>query len=98
MNLEEFIALSNLCEYHEVEMSFFTDLNEIGLIEIRQIETSNYLHRDNIADIEKMIRMHRELNINAEGIDVVFNLLKRVEELQQELLTTKNRLHIYELD
>lgn len=96
MNLEEFIALSNLCEYHEVEMSFFADLNKIGLIEIRQIDTRDYLHRDTISDIEKMIRMHRELNVNAEGIDIVFNLLKRVEDLQQELNVVKNRLLIYE--
>lgn len=96
MNLEDFIALSNLCQYHEVEMSFFTELGNIGLIEIKQIEACDYLHRDHIAAIEKMIRMHRELNINAEGIDIVFNLLQKVEDLQQELDIVKNRLLIYE--
>lgn len=98
MNLEEYIALSNLCEYHEVEMSFISELSDIGLIEIFHIETNKYLHRDSISSIEKMIRMHRELNINAEGIDVVFNLLQRVDDLEQELLIAKNRLHLYELE
>ena len=46
--------------------------------------------------IEKMIRMHHELDINIEGIDTVFNVLKKIEILQEELITTKNKLRLYE--
>ncbi len=96
MSKEKFIPLQKLCELYKIEMSFFSSLNEIGLIQITSIEESNYIHQDKINDIEKMIRMHRDLEINIEGIDIAFNLLQKIDELENELNTIKNRLRIYE--
>jgi hypothetical protein len=45
-----------------------------------------------------MIRFNQELNINIEGIDVIFNLLQKMNSLQEELNTTQNRLRLYETD
>lgn len=92
MSKKNFILINNLCKHYNVEMSFFNNLNEFGLIEIISVEESQYIHYDKIIDIEKMIRIHQELNINLEGIDVVFNLLNKIEELQNELIITKNKL------
>lgn len=96
MSKEKFIPLQKLCELYKIEMSFFSSLNEIGLIQITSIEESNYIHQDKINDIEKMIRMHRDLEINIEGIDIAFNLLQKIDELENELIAIKNRLRIYE--
>jgi hypothetical protein len=40
--------------------------------------------------------MHQELDVNIEGIDVVFNLLQKIDTLQKELVKVKNRLRFYE--
>lgn len=96
MNTENLIPLTQLCLHYQVELSFFSSLNEIGLIEIETIEQSQFLHPDKINDVEKMIRLYHELNVNLEGIDVVFNLLQKVEALQDELISVKNRLQAYE--
>jgi hypothetical protein len=96
MKAQEFISIHQLCSIYQVEVSFFNQLNEIGLIEFTIIEETPYLHQDLISDIEKMIRMHNELAINIEGIDVVCNLLQKVTDLQNELITTQNRLRLYE--
>jgi len=96
MSKENFIPLQKLCELYKVEMTFFSSLNEIGLIQITTIEESNYIHLDKINDLEKMIRMHRDLEINIEGIDIAFNLLQKIDELENELISIKNRLKIYE--
>lgn len=92
MSTKNFILLNNLCTHYDVEMSFFNSLNEFGLIEIISVEETQYIHHDKISDIEKMIRIHQELNVNIEGIDVVLNLLEKIEELQNELIITKNKL------
>lgn len=91
-----YIALPELCTHYQIEMSFFNGLKEYGLIETITVEKKHCLHRDHIADVEKMIRMHRELNLNFEGIDTVFNLLKKIDNLKQELTRTKNRLKRFE--
>lgn len=96
MSKENFIPLPTLCELFKVEMSFFSSLNEIGLIQITTIEELHYIHEDKINDIEKMIRMHHDLEINIEGIDIAFNLLQKIDELENELNIIKNRLRIYE--
>ncbi|GER58256.1 chaperone modulator CbpM [Patiriisocius marinus] len=96
MSLENFIPLDNLCTHYKVEMSFFRTLNEIGLIEITTVEQSLCVHKDKASDVEKIIRMHNELDINPEGIDTIFNLLEKINSLQSELVSVKNRLRLYE--
>lgn len=96
MNLESLIPLQQLCVHYNIEMSFLINLNDFDLIEIRTIEHSQYVHKDYVVHIEKMIRMHHELDINIEGIDTIFNLLKKIETLQEELIITKNKLRVYE--
>ena len=96
MKSENFIPLNHLCSHYQVEISFFYNLNEMGLIEIKTIEQSPYIHEDKLIDIEKIIRMHHELEVNIEGIDVIFNLLKKLDAKENELISIKNRLRIYE--
>lgn len=96
MEAKNFIPVIQLCSHYKVEVSFFNELNEIGLIDITTIKQASYLHQDKINDVEKMIRIHHELNVNIEGIDVVFNLLQKVDDLQSELNTVQNRLRLYE--
>jgi hypothetical protein len=96
MNIENFIPLDTLCTHYHMELAFFSNLNEIGLIEIRTVEQLQYVHQDSIYEIEKMIRMHQDLDVNLEGIDVVFNLLQKIDSLKKELIDVRNRLRLYE--
>lgn len=98
MKTDELVALKILCTHYEVGMEFFSKLNELDLIEVHTREQIDYVHRDKVGDIERMIRLHVELNINHEGIDTVFNLLEKIERLESEVLTMKNRLRRYEDD
>ncbi|WP_297704168.1 chaperone modulator CbpM [uncultured Eudoraea sp.] len=98
MKRKDFIPIVQLCEHYSVEISFFDELHEEGLISITTLEQTSYLHQDKISDVEKMIRIHQELNINTEGIDAVFNLLNKIDSLQNELNTLHNRLRLYEND
>ncbi len=98
MGLKDLIPIIHLCEHYSVETSFFDKLHEEGLISITTLEQTSYLHQDKIGDVEKMIRIHQELNINTEGIDAVFNLLQKIDSLQNELLILHNRLKLYEND
>jgi len=98
MKLKDFIPIVQLCEHYSVEVSFFNELHEEGLISITTLEQTSYLHQDKISDVEKMIRIHQELNINTEGIDAVFNLLQKIDSLQNELNKLHNRLSLYEND
>ena len=96
MNTEKLILLSSLSYHYNLEMEFFINLSEMNRIDIITINKSQYVDEATLYKIEKMIRLHQELNINTEGIDIVFNLLEKINNLQNELILVKNRLRLYE--
>jgi hypothetical protein len=95
---QQLIPTKTICLHYNIEISFIDALTQIGLIDIEIIEKKQFIHQDQISNLEKMIRLHNELNVNLEGIDVVFNLLEKERALQHELTTLKNRLRLYEND
>jgi hypothetical protein len=96
MEKKDYILIKTICIHFKVEVSFIKELNNIGLIEIEQLENDEFIHETKIGDLEKMIRLHHELNVNIEGIDVVFNLLKKEIALKEEVQALHNRLQFYE--
>jgi pyridoxine 5'-phosphate synthase PdxJ len=93
MNTDNLIRIEYFCEQYNVELTFINSLQEFGLINIRVVEDSKYLSNEDLKEIEKMIRLHYELGINMEGIDVISNLLNQIADLQQELTVAKNKLN-----
>ncbi|MEB2781578.1 chaperone modulator CbpM [Algoriphagus sp. C2-6-M1] len=98
MAQQELILIETLCTHYEIEVSFVDSLSSLGLIEIQTIEQTRFIPEAKISDLEKMIRIHQDLEVNPEGIDVIFNLLRKVDDLTSELAATKNRLKRYELE
>ncbi len=95
-NVDNYIEISLVCQQYEIEMSFIDDLSEYGLIEISTIEQAHFIHHDRISDLEKILRLHRDLDINIEGISSVLLLLQKIDRLQAELNAVHNRLQLYE--
>jgi P2-related tail formation protein len=93
---EDLIPTQTLCSYYNIEISFVDDLHKMGLIQVKIIEQTPCIHQDQITHLEKIIRLYHELNVNLEGIDIVFNLLEKERELRHELTALKNRLRLYE--
>lgn len=65
------ISASEFCVYHNIEYTFISNLKEFGLVEIVQVQQTDYIPEDQLEKLERMIRLHRELEINPEGIDTI---------------------------
>lgn len=98
MDTEKYIPVLHLCDLYQIEISFFNELNEVGLIELVPRQNTMYVHEDKLYRVERIIRIHQELNVNIEGIDVVLNLLEKVDKLQAEVHNIQSRLRLYEDD
>ena len=90
------IPTQTICTQYDIEISFVDALDKMGLIQIKIVERNQYIHQDQIGELEKIIRLHNDLKVNLEGIDVVLNLLEKEKALRNELNTLKNRLRLYE--
>ncbi|MGZ5253983.1 MAG: chaperone modulator CbpM, partial [Flavitalea sp.] len=97
METNNLILVEQFCSNCDIELSFINSLLDFGLIEVIVLDDKKYISNDQIKDVEKAIRFYYELNINIEGIDVIFNLLNQIDNLQQELRIAKNKLSLYEL-
>ncbi|MGR7813750.1 chaperone modulator CbpM [Lacinutrix undariae] len=96
MEVTDLISITTFCTHYNVPPTFINDLQDYELIEIVVSENVDYIKTTQINEVEKMIRLHYDLNINLEGLDAVYNLLKRVENLQSEITSLHNKLRIYE--
>jgi len=95
METRDLILIEHFCNNHGIEFSFIDSLQTFGLIEVIIQEEQKYLQQDQLIEVEKMMRMHYDLDINMEGIDVISHLLKRINYLQQELIVTQNKLRLF---
>lgn len=98
MEHRKLISATEFCAIHNVEVSFIQSLGETGLIEIETIEEKGFIPVNQLPQLEKMVRLHNELDINIEGIDTINNLLNRILELQDEVMMLRNRLRFFERD
>ncbi len=96
MQTEDLIAANDFCTHHNIEYAFINSLNEYGLIEITTIQQTGYIPASQLATLEKLVRLHNDLNINREGLEAINYLLKRLERMQQEITLLNNRLRTYE--
>jgi chaperone modulatory protein CbpM len=96
MQTDHLIPADQFCVQHNIELSFITRLYENGLIEIKTVEQTTFIPEERLPELEKIIRLHYELDINLEGVEAITHLLQRMERLQDELRGLKNRLRLYE--
>jgi chaperone modulatory protein CbpM len=97
MQTESLIAADIFCANHNIEISFITSLQESGLIEVTTINDTWFIDSTQLQQLEKIIHFYYELDINLEGIETITHLLQRVTVLQDEIITLRNRLRLYEL-
>ena len=86
------ISVITFCQYHQIEPDFVYALQESGLLDLQKEEEELYLMNQQIDMLEKYIRMHYELGINIEGLEVIARLLTQMEEMQRELDVLKRKL------
>jgi len=96
METQNLISIHRFCEHYSIPATFINDLKEYELIEIIVTESENFIKTTQINDVEKMIRLHYDLNINLEGVDAIYNLLNQVDSLKKEITTLQNKLRFYE--
>ena len=98
MRKENLIALDEFCISHNIEVSFISSLQQNGLIEISTIEERVFFTENQLQKLEKFLRFYYDLDINIEGIETISHLLQRVNTMQDEIISLRNRLRLYEPD
>lgn len=96
MQKDNLIALDEFCFSHNIEVSFIISLQQNGLIEINTIDERGFVDASQLQNLEKYLRFYYDLDINLEGIETITHLLQRINSLQEENISLRNRLRRYE--
>ncbi len=96
METQELIIIDVVCQEYQIEINLINDLESFGLIETIVHNENKYLDKNQLVHVEKIIRLHNDLNINKEGIEIILGLLEKEKQLLSEIKYLKNRLDLYE--
>ena len=96
METQDLIIIDVFCQEYQIEINFINDLESFGLIETIVHNENKYLDKNQLVHVEKIIRLHNDLNINKEGIEIILGLLEKEKQLLSEINYLKNRLGLYE--
>jgi len=90
----EFLIIREYCIKSRIEPDFIVQLEGEGLIQISIIDDEQYIHVSQLKEIEQYARWYYDLSINVEGIDVIRNLLDRIENMQSEILRMREQIRL----
>ena len=92
MEKEQWIPVDDFCTAYKIEVSFVQSLKDSGLIEMNDNDEKYWIPAYQLADLEKFIRLHFDLDINIAGIEAISHLLQRIKEMQLEINYLRNRV------
>ncbi len=88
----ELITVSEYCIHYHTDRSFIDALEQNGLITLTLIEEERFIPYEQLEELEWYSRLHRDLELNLEGIDVVRNLLQKIKSMQDHIRELEARL------
>lgn len=96
MESDQLIPVESFYLHYEVETVFITALYDLQLIEFTVIDNKQYIEPVHLPHVEKLLRLHKDFNLDADALSVAAHLLQKVDNLQTEITTLRSRLRLYE--
>ncbi|RXM51537.1 MULTISPECIES: chaperone modulator CbpM [unclassified Chryseobacterium] len=90
--MSERISREELVRIYNIEITFFDDLVEYGLLTVHIEDNIHYLMYEDLPDLEKFANWHYDLEINLPGLEVIHNMLKKLEALKRRNRELMNKL------
>ena len=86
------IVINDYCKSTVAEPQFIRLLKVEGLITIIEEDGTEYLLETEIQLLDRFTRLHYDLAIDVENLEVVQNLVTRIENLQNEVNALRRQL------
>ena len=96
MRPKEFISVADFCASYNISHTLIVELKEYELVRIVEEKKKLYIPLEELPKTEKILRLHSDLEINLAGVEVITQLLDRMDDMQDEMRRLRNRLRLYE--
>ncbi len=95
MAAQKLIAVKAFCSYHEINDEVFFEFESRNLIHLVKEKRSYYIPYNQLPLAEKLIRLHLQLGINLEGLEVILPLLERLQSQEDNLQKLAKQVNFY---
>ena len=96
MDQQEYLTLKDLAKRCHLDLTIIREYEEFGLFpENGPAEPDRYLASE-VRHLEMLHRLHHELDINLEGIEVILRMRRQLEHLHREAEQLRRQLTVYE--
>jgi len=82
--MSERISREELVKIYNIEVTFFDELVASGLLNIHTENEIRYLMYEDLPSFERFTNWHYDLEINLPGLEVIHEMLRRMEDLKQK--------------
>ncbi|SHG64154.1 MerR HTH family regulatory protein [Chryseobacterium oranimense] len=90
--MSERISREELVKIYNVEITFFDELVDVGLLNVETENEIRYLLYDDLPVFERFTNWHYDLEINLPGLEVINDMLLRIKSLKKENRDLMNKL------
>lgn len=90
----ELIIIQEYCIQNQVEPDFIVQLENEGLIQVSIVGNERYIYISQLKYLDQYVRWYYDLSINVAGIDVIRNLLDKIDDMQEEIHRLKEQLRL----
>ena len=90
--MSERISRDELVKIYNVEITFFDELVDVGLLNVETENEIRYLLYDDLPVFERFTNWHYDLEINLPGLEVINDMLLRIKKLKKENRDLMNKL------
>ncbi|MFI2741595.1 chaperone modulator CbpM [Zhouia sp. PK063] len=92
MSQSTLISITTFCKSHDIEVTFIHELASYDLVELVKEDNDMYITSAYLPTVEKLMRLHYDLQINMEGLNAIQHLLYKIDGLQQQVQQLQNKL------
>lgn len=78
-----YVTLQQFCSFHQCETLILEDFLDHGIIRVERQNEIVLIPEPELPRLEKALRLHLDLGVNAAGIDIILNLLERMEGVME---------------
>lgn len=90
--MSERISREEIVKIYNIEITFFDELVDYGLLSIHIEDDISYLMYEDLPDLEKFVNWHYDLEINLPGMEVIHHMLKKLDALKRRNRELMNKL------
>lgn len=81
--MSERISREELVQIYNIEITFFDELVDSGLLNIETDNEIRYLMYEDLTTFERFANWHYDLEINLPGLEVINSMLQKMKSLNQ---------------